>query len=314
VNAERNRDVEISIVNTNSRELLRACLASLPAACAGISWRATVVDNASTDGSAEMVQRQFDEVELLRNDVARGFSANHNRVLRCALERNARYVLILNEDTVLEPGSVRELVRFCDERPMLGAAGPVITGGDGVLQRSFFRFPSVADQAAACFRPGREPGEAEAEGWLNGSCVLARVEALRQIGILDERFFIFFEDTDLGFRLHQAGWQSGVCPSAHILHHGHQVVSQPVYGNRMERQMVRSRYLYFRKHYGAAQAGLLAVLVRAAFALRAVKALGPGLLLRRSDERGLAAVLWDLATYDPRLALSHEAVPATEVR
>jgi GT2 family glycosyltransferase len=313
VKAER-LDVEISIANTNSRELLRGCLESLPAACAGLSWRATVVDNASTDGSMEMVRREFEDVDLLQNDVACGFSVNHNRVLRRALERNARYVLILNEDTVLEPGSLGELVCFCDERPTLGAAGPVITGGDGALQRSFFRFPSLADQAAACLRPGRKPQAAEGDGWLNGSCVLVRVEALRQVGLLDERFFIFFEDTDLGLRLQQAGWQSAVCPSAGLLHYGHQVVSQPVYGNRMERQMMRSRYLYFRKHHGAARAGLLAVIVRVAFALRAVKALGSGFFLRRSDERGLATVLWDLARYDPRLALSHEPVAAMEVR
>jgi N-acetylglucosaminyl-diphospho-decaprenol L-rhamnosyltransferase len=312
VKAGRNLDVEISLVNTNSRELLRACLESLSAACAGLSWRATVVDNASIDGSEEMVRREFEEVDLLRNDVARGFSANHNRVLRRALEREPRYVLILNEDTVLEPGSVRELVDFCDERPTVGAAGPVITGGDGALQRSYFRFPTFGEHAAACLRPGREPPAPDGHGWLNGSCVLVRLEALRQVGLLDEQFFIFFEDTDLGVRLDQAGWRSAVCPSARILHHGHQVVSQPVYGNRMERQMVRSRYLYFRKHHGAAQAGLLALVIRAAFALRAVKALGEGLLLRRTGERGLATVLWDLARYDPRLALSHEGAPAVE--
>jgi N-acetylglucosaminyl-diphospho-decaprenol L-rhamnosyltransferase len=314
VKAERNLDVEISIANTNSRELLRGCLESLPAACAGLSWRATVVDNASTDGSAEMVRREFEGVGLLQNDAARGFSANHNRVLRRALERSPRYVLILNEDTVLEPGSVGELFRFCDKRPTLGAAGPVITGGDGVLQQSFFRFPSVGEQAAACFRPGRKPAAADGGGWLNGSCVLVRVDALRQVGLLDERFFIFFEDTDLGLRLQQAGWQSAVCPSARIVHYGHQVVSQPIYGNRMERQMVRSRYLYFRKHYGVARAGMLAVLVRTAFTLRAVKALGSSVFLRRSDERGLASILWDLARYDPRVALSHEPVAAMEPR
>jgi GT2 family glycosyltransferase len=306
VSAEPILDVEISIANTNSRELLRGCLGSLPGSCEGLAWHASVVDNASTDGSAEMVLNEFSWVELLRNSVMRGFSANHNQVLRRALDRGARYVLILNEDTVLEPGSVRELVRFCDANPRIGAAGPIILGSDGLVQRSFFSYPTVVNQAAACLRPGRPPREARLDGWLNGSCVLARADALREIGLLDERYFIFFEDTDLGLRLREAGWRSVVCSDARILHYGHQVVSQPAYGNRMERQALRSRYLYFRKHHGAVRAGAVAALVKCALAVRAVKALVWGALSRRSEERSLATVLWALASYDPRVALSHE--------
>jgi N-acetylglucosaminyl-diphospho-decaprenol L-rhamnosyltransferase len=306
VSAEPILDVEISIANTNSRELLRGCLSSLPASCNGLAWHASVVDNASKDGSAEMVLDEFSWVELLKNSVMRGFSANHNQVLRRALDRGARYVLILNEDTVLEPGSVRELVGFCDAHPRIGAAGPIIRGSNGLVQRSFFSYPTVTNQAAACLRPGRPPRVAELDGWLNGSCVLARADALREIGLLDERYFIFFEDTDLGLRLRKAGWQSAVCSDAHILHYGHQVVSQPVYGDRMERQALRSRYLYFRKHHGAVRAGAVAALIKCALAVRAVKALVWGALSRRSEERSLATVLWALAGYDPRVALSHE--------
>jgi GT2 family glycosyltransferase len=310
--AEHRVDVEISLVNTNNRELLRGCLASLPAACDGLTWHATVVDNASTDGSDEIVRHEHPWAELLTNVASRGFSANHNQVLRRALERDARYVLILNEDTVLEPGSVRELACFCDADARIGAAGPVIVGKNGLVQRSFFSFPSVWSQAAACFRPGREFKHARREGWLNGSCVLARVKALREIGLLDERFFIFFEDTDLGLRLANAGWQSVVCPSARILHFGHQVVSQPAYGNRMERQMLRSCYLYFRKHHGPARARFLAAVVRVSLALRAAKAFVSSALLRNAEERGLAAALWRLATYDPSLAVSHERLAGAE--
>lgn len=311
---EHRLDVEISIANTNSRELLRGCLESLPAACDDLLWHATVIDNASSDGSAEMVLHEFAWAGLIENYAPRGFSANHNKVLRRALDDDARYILILNEDTVLRAGSIRGLVRFCDANARLGAAGPIIEGDDGALQRSFFSFPTLINQAAACLRPGRQPRAASREGWLNGSCVLVRASALREIGLLDERFFIFFEDTDLGFRLRRAGWESAVCSSARILHYGHQVVSQPAYGNRMERQMLRSRYLYFRKHHGTVRARFLAVVVRGALAIRAVKAFASSSFLRNCDERGLATILWDLASYDPRVALSHERAAAMELR
>jgi GT2 family glycosyltransferase len=312
--AEQLLDVEISIVNTNSRELLRGCLESLPAACDDLRWRATVVDNASSDGSAEMVSRDFPWARLIENSATRGFSANHNEVLRRGLDDNARYILILNEDTVLQAGSVHNLVQFCDAHQSVGAAGPIIEGADGNRQQSFFSFPTLLDQAAACLFPGRQPRTASRHGWLNGSCVLVRAAALREIGLLDERFFIFFEDTDLGLRLHQAGWESAVCPSAHILHYGHQVVSQPTYGNRMERQMLRSRYLYFRKHRGAARARFLGVVVRGALLLRAAKAFASGAFLRKTEERVLATVLWGLASYDPARLLPHERGVGIEAR
>jgi GT2 family glycosyltransferase len=306
-------DVEISLANTNNRELLRGCLESLPAACEGVRWHVTVVENASTDGSAEMVEQQFPWAELVRNSLPCGFSANHNQVLRRAVNQSARYALILNEDTVLEPGSVRALIEFADANLGIGAAGPVLRGGDDSVQHSFFAFPTIANQTAACVRPGRRPRSPKGPGWLNGSCVLVRVEALRQIGLLDERFFIFFEDTDLGFRLEKAGWRSAVCSSARIVHYGHQAVSQPVYGDRMERQMLRSRYLYFRKHGGPVRAGVLTLLVRFALGARALKAFSSGALKANPDERALAGILWSLASYDPRLSLAHERA-AIEVR
>src|ERR1700737_1865242 len=106
---------EISLVNTNNRALLNACLASLPEACAGLNWHVTVVDNESLDGSAEMVATRFPTAQLIRNAKRLGFGANHNQVLVPALESHVRHVLILNEDTELDPGSVRELVAFADQ-------------------------------------------------------------------------------------------------------------------------------------------------------------------------------------------------------
>jgi GT2 family glycosyltransferase len=300
-------DVEISLVNTSNRELLHGCLSSLPTACEGLRWHATVVDNASTDGSPEMVDSEFPWAKVLRNEGRLGFSANHNRVLLPTIDqRHARYVLILNEDTQLEAGSLFELVRFCDSDERCGAAGPVILGPDGLVERSFFSFPTILDQFRASLLPGRLDGAPPSAGWLNGSCVLVRVEALRQIGPLDERFFIFFEDTDLCLRLAAAGWTVRICEQGRIVHLGHQTVSQRPMGDSMERQMLRSRYLYFWKHEGPARAGAVAGLVRIALAARATKALAGGIVGGDQGERDLASGLWRLARYDPARPLPHE--------
>ena len=301
-------DVEVSLVNTNNSDLLRACLASLPEAAGALSWHATVVDNASHDGSPEVVRIEFPWARLIENPQRAGFSANHNQVIGDVVSHySARYVLVLNEDTELESGSLEELVSFADREDRLGAAGPRMIEKDGREQVSYFRFPGVLEQFWSTLRPGRSSRPAETAGWLNGSCLLVRTEALRRVGPLDARFFIFFEDTDLGLRLHRAGWRSAVCASSRVVHHGHQTVSQSGVGTHMERQMLRSRYLYFRKHHGRYRSALLAMLVRVALAMRATKASAGAILHRDPSERRLAELLWDLVRYDPQKVLEHEA-------
>jgi GT2 family glycosyltransferase len=126
------------------------------------------------------------------------------------------------------------------------------------------------------------------------------------VGALDEQFFIFFEDTDLGTRLRQAGWRSAVCESARIVHHGHQTVAVPHQGSDMDRQMLRSRYLYFAKHRGRPAAILVTVFVRLALSARAAKALTAAVVRHDGGEGALARTLWKLARYDPENVLPHE--------
>lgn len=311
-------DVAISVVNTSNRDLLRVCLASLPDACQGLAWSATVVDNASTDGSAAMVREQFPWARLLENAVRMGFSANHNQVIRPALgDGRARYLLVLNEDTELDPDSVRKLVEYADAHPRVGVVGPVIRGTDGDVQPSEFPFPEPLDYGMNFVLPRRGNRQAPdlkagSPRWLNGSCLLIRADALRHVGTLDERFFIFFEDTDLGLRFEQAGWSSAICPTAGIVHHGHQTVSRASMSMAMERQQLRSTYLYYDKHYGHGVATRMSAVVRASFLLRSAKAAIHGRLARSASERHHAKVLGQLARYRPSDRLPHEV--AAQVR
>jgi N-acetylglucosaminyl-diphospho-decaprenol L-rhamnosyltransferase len=246
---------------------------------------------------------------VIENPQRVGFSANHNQVIGEVVSHDsARYVLVLNEDTELEPGSLEELVSFADQEDCLGAAGPRLVEKDGREQASYFRFPAVLEQFWSTLRPGKPPRRAETAGWLNGSCLLVRTDAFRRVGPLDARFFIFFEDTDLGLRLHRAGWRSAVCESSRVVHHGHQTVSQSGVGAHMERQMLRSRYIYFRKHHGCHTAALVVALVRMALGVRAAKAFLTGSITGDGRERRLAGLLWSLARYDPVAPLPHESV------
>lgn len=300
-------DVEVSVVNTDNRDLLRQCLSSLAGACVGLRWRATVVDNASTDGSAAMIRAEFPGTRLLSNRVRLGFSANHNQVLRRVVEgQTARYALILNEDTYLDPLAVSLLVSFCDAHRQIGAAGPSIRGEDGSPQASLYPFPTMCNQVGYVLRHIANTNWRGTPAWLNGSCLLLRTQALCQVGLLDERFFIFFEDTDLGLRLVKAGWSSSLYPQAGMVHYGHRTVSHPRRAQAMERQMRRSQYLFFLKHKGRFHAAQTAHAVGAAIRLRAVKARLLATLRGDASQHAKADRLFDLARYDPRVLLAHE--------
>ena len=299
-------DVVISIVCTNNRAVLEGCLDSLPAACEGLRWRATVVDNAGSDGTSEMVNERFGWAHLVRNDRRHGFGHNHNLTIAPTLKHeNARYVMVLNDDTRLDRRAVFEMVQEMDETPDLGAIGPRIRGLDGAPQQSLFRFPSVRHLLVHQFRPGLPPGEAGRAGWLNGSCLVLRREALQQAGSFDESYFIFYEDTDLGYRLLEAGWRSAVSRDAGMVHLEHQTVSMPAVSSMMARQMLRSEWLYASKRTGAWLAFGLSMGTRAALLLRSAKAAAGG-ARGDGDARLLARALLGLARYRPAEPLPHE--------
>lgn len=300
-------DVLISIICTDNAAALRGCLGTLQAACTDLHWEAVVIDNASSDGTREMVRDHYPWATLMVNRVRRGFSANHNQVIVPALGRErARYFLILNDDVLLDPRAVTNLVRAADAQPAVGALGPTMRGLDGVPQQSFFAFPRFLPEAATALGFQRSAPPAQ-EGWLNGSCILFRAEALRHVGSLDETFFLFFEDTDIGLRLSQAAWGVHVTSKATIVHLEHQTVARPAPGSPMEKQMHRSRYLYFRKHYGRVQATLLTTVTRMTYALRAGKAMIWAALGRDDHERDTARILLEVMRYSPRRPLAHES-------
>lgn len=303
-------DVEISIVDHQNREVVRACLLSLPDACQGLAWRATVIDNVSGDGSLEMLAADFPEVRVVANQERLGFGANHNQVIsRVVADGSARHVLVLNDDTELGAGAVTRMVAMLDDDVVLGAVVPTVVDGQGREAATRLEWPSARSWLRTDRHDITELPDPD-HGWLQGSCLLVRVEALRQVGGFDERFFLFYEDVDLSQRLVRAGWGLGTCPEATVVHHAHATVFKDDIIDATFRHGLRSRYLYFEKHLGRSTAALLSATGRTIMLARSAKAWAHWARTRDPVARARARRLLDLARRNPRRPRRSQPRPA----
>jgi N-acetylglucosaminyl-diphospho-decaprenol L-rhamnosyltransferase len=273
-------DLSVSIVNTNSRELLLACLETL----AGSPAEIVVLDNASEDGSAEAVRERFPDVRVLAQDFRAGFGANHNTVIRAT---EGRYVYVLNEDTTARDWAFDRIVAYLEAHPRVAALGPRLVYPDGRLQDSAWRFPTPLVSAVGLLTVGKlgvkQSGGAQPHpvDWVMGAALVLRREALDEVGLFDEEFFLYSEEVDLQFRLREAGWEVHYFPEATVVHHESQFSAE--IPERRINEMWRSRHHYWRKHHGGTGARVAALATGGQYALRA--AVAP--LARRSSRRML---------------------------
>ena len=249
--------LSIVIVNWNTRELLANCLTSICNSPPGFPFGVTVVDNASSDGSAEMVRNQFPEVQLLANRENAGFAKATNQGIDLS---NAEYILLLNPDTVVLADALQVLVDFLDAHPEAGAAGSRVLNPDGSLQTSCYVTPTLGREFVRLFHLERIFPESSyrMERWdtgvsrrveiIQGDCLLLRKAALDQVGLLDEEFFIYSEDVDLCHRLQQASWKLYWVPQAQVIHYGGQSTRQVA--SEMFIKLYQGKLLFFRKHHG----------------------------------------------------------------
>lgn len=293
-------DVEISIVSLGDTQRLTACVNTLEGACEGLAWRLTIVDNSTAGQDLRAVLAAAPSASAVRSEGRRGFGANHNLVLRDVLtEARARYVLVLNDDTELDRRAVTTLVELIDADSTVGAVSPQIRGADGRPEPAQLGWPALGPEVLRTAFPRREPPLARDGGWLNGACILLRTSALRQVGVFDTRFFLFFEDADLCLRLANAGWRMHTCTEASIVHHGHATILAPELRPDIEEQVLRSRYLFFRKHHGPVAARTVTLLVRGALLIRAVKMLAEAVIGRGATGFSRPRTLWELTCSRP---------------
>ena len=245
-------DISVVIVNWNTKNLLMDCLSSVFETIKGISFEVWVVDNGSADDSVAATRKKFPQASVIENGRNLGFAAANNRAFDCM---NGRYALLLNTDAVLTEGAVSELYCFMEKTPEAAMACGQLLNSDGSKQNSFANFPTLAallanetllriffpDKFPSKRRQYKEPIEIES---CVGACMIVRKEAMDKVGIFDEDYFFFFEETDWAYRMKRAGWKVFFVPSSLIYH----LQGKSAGSNASARIMFyRSRYIYFSK-------------------------------------------------------------------
>jgi GT2 family glycosyltransferase len=252
-------DLSIIIVNWNAGAYLLQCLESVLHNGDKDSWEVIVIDNGSQDGSAAEVKRRFPTVQLIENEENLGFARATNQGLRGA---RGRYLLPLNPDTQLKGEGLKELFSFMDSSPEAGMAGAQLLNADGSKQNSIANFPSLATELLnksflRWFFPKTFPGKErdtlepmEVDSVI-GACMMVRRQAMEQVGLLDEDYFLFLEETDWCYRMKKAGWKVYHVPQAEIYHFQGKSAEKEKRKARVE--YYRSRYLFFKKNRGQFQ-------------------------------------------------------------
>jgi GT2 family glycosyltransferase len=250
----------VIIVTWNAKRYADECLRSLRQNT-DIPVEIIVVDNASTDGTAELVQERFPEVCLIQTGENLGFAKGNN--VGIARSRG-RYLCLVNSDVNVPPGCLRKLIAYMEANPTVGMLGPQMLGPNGEVRRSSMRFPTVGNMLCralaldAIFKGSRWAGgvlmsdfthdrTADVEV-LNGWFWVVRREALEQVGPLDDRFFMYGEDLDWCYRFHRAGWRLVFYAGAGAVHHGG--ASSAAAPIRFYIEMQRANFQYWEKHHG----------------------------------------------------------------
>ena len=254
-------DVSICIPTRIAKDLLVDCLRSIRANTSAVSFEIIVIDNDSCDGTCEQLEREFPEIRVIVNEQNFGFGRATNQGMRIS---TGRYVLFLNNDTVVLPNALDRLVEFMDGHPEAGICTPKVLNRDGTMQKQCRRsFATPWD--LFCYFSGLSSAFPKSRLFarylvtyedenairkvdaVSGSCMLIRREVINQIGLLDERFFAYQEDTDYCFRAHQAEWEVYYYPDAQIIHYASHGGSR-VNPYRSIYEWHRSYLLYYRKN------------------------------------------------------------------
>jgi N-acetylglucosaminyl-diphospho-decaprenol L-rhamnosyltransferase len=279
-------DLSIVIVNWNVRDLLRRCLLSfdrhksnLPST---VSTEVIVVDCASSDGSVEMVRREFPWVQLIASEKNLGYARGNNLGMA---EARGRYALILNPDTQIVGDALARMVRYMDEHPTVGVLGPALRYPDGSLQSSRRRFPTLATAfcestllhqwfphnriARRYYLADRPADVPQPVDWLVGAALMIRREAWQRVGPLDEGFFMYFEELDWCRRGQAAGWEAHYLPTAEIIHYEGKSSEQVVTARTIRFQCSKIRY--YHKYYGAGWAQVIRLFLLGTFMFQLIE-------------------------------------------
>lgn len=256
-------DLSIIIVNWNTRQLLLDCLQSVFASNTTYAFQVIVVDNASTDDSVNAVRTNFPQVRLLLNDENLGFSRANNRAIKAS---TSRYVLLLNSDTQIQPDTLQTMLSYMDAHPRVGAAGCKVLLPDGRLDPACKRgFPTPFAAMAYMLGLPRlfpksptfnhyhlghlHPDQEHPVDCITGAFMLVRRQTINQVGMLDERYFMYGEDIDWCYRIKAHNWEIRYTPRTQITHY--KGGSNPHRADHVIRAFYHAMRRFYRNHYAS---------------------------------------------------------------
>jgi len=247
-------DLSIALVSWNNREYIKKCIDSLTKALNEGSYEIVVADHGSTDGTLELLLERYPKVRIIRNRENLGVVQGNNQ---CILNSSGQYVYILNNDTIVNRDSILAMKEFLDDHPESGAVGGNLLNPDGSLQSSFCFFPTIKEEFLVVSHLGKRmnpihpsyhdtwPKTREVD-WISSASIMVRREAIEDIGLIDEEYFIYSDETDWQYRLWQVGWKVHYLPSVTTIHYGGASFTP---GSKRFTLVYRGRMLFARKHY-----------------------------------------------------------------
>jgi N-acetylglucosaminyl-diphospho-decaprenol L-rhamnosyltransferase len=271
--------LSIVIVNWNTRDLLAECLASIYEYPPADPFEVLVVDNASTDGSVDMLRRRFPTVRALANSENIGFARGNNQAMRA---RAGAHVLMLNSDARVLPGTVANLLDCLARHPEAGVVGGKLLNPDGSFQASGNRFPSLASEVLLLtgvarwiyspYFPSYAPWESRVTrtcDWVGGACLLARGSTVDRVGPLDESYAMYVEEVDWCYRMRAVGWKVMYCAEAPVIHHGGASARRRSVGQLQ--RLYTSKAQFLRRTSGRRSADAFRMSVRAVALVQALR-------------------------------------------
>lgn len=310
-----NPDISVLIVSFNTSKLLRECLQSLREQTGDVRFETLVLDNASRDDSADVVEREFPEVRLIRSQVNLGFGNGNNLTFK---EATGRYLVLLNTDALLPPNALSLALAHMEANPKVGMGGGLLLTASGGWQPSARRFPTLVDEflnlsgLAARFPKSRFFGrfdrtwadpETPAEvDWVPGAFAIIRRDLIDRIGFFDPRFFLYYEEVDLCQRIKAEGFSIQYWPDLRIPHIGGESsktvegVSFSKVGSQLTLWRIRSQLLFYRKWHGPVMAAMVKGLEQNWHRLRALRnrTRNPA----KTEESQALVKFWDQAWQD----------------
>lgn len=264
-------DLSIVIVSFDVRQFLKHCLESLYKTTNGINYEIIVVDNNSQDGTVQMIETEFPDVDLIASKENIGFVKANNIAFR---KSRGKYILMLNPDTVILRNSFRKMIDYFEQQPKIGAVGCKMLNSDHTLQPSCYHFPSLREIFGMYFIGSQifsalkkmDYDKAQKVDFIRGAFLALNRQCLEEIGLLDENLFMFGEETDLCYRMKKRGWQVMYLPDTVIIHHRGKSIEQV--SDKMYAQRIRSLIYYFRKNYGKLSTLLLRAIIFFGMGLR----------------------------------------------